>query len=634
MNATRMRHLLCLAGAALLLAAVPLEAASARVMYERALEREQAVRVKLQASKPSKATVAEAHRVVAAWERLAARYPRSGYTDNALWQAASLAADLWGDFGADADRAKAVRLYRELIKGYPTSSLLRRARLELRRLDSSATRRASAEDASDEEDAPSKTSATSGSSSEPDSDEHVIPVPAQSAVRSREVAPPPSAHATAATASNRFATLVDIKRSVVGDLVRVILELDREVSYHDQRIGNPDRVFVDLSGAHVGRDLRRTQSFDAGVVRQLRIGEHDDTTRVVLDIDGAARHSLFALYNPYRLVIDCALPGNSAPQAGAAGASLLADARVAAPPTELPAASAEMSDDSRVEAPGKPPAATAKPKSVLPVRQPAAETTEPAPAPEVIAGTPDTTLRGQFSLSRQLGLGISRIVIDPGHGGHDPGAHGKGITEADLVLDVALRLEKLLLAQRGVEVVMTRRTDVFIPLEERTAIANREGADLFLSIHANASRNRKAHGVETYFLNFASNPDAQSVAARENAASGRTMHSLPEIVRAITINDKLDESRDFATMVQRSMIHSLRTKKRDVRDLGVKRAPFVVLIGAVMPSVLAEISFVTNPQEGKLLKSGAYRQKIAEALLDGIATYQRSVKNVRTAANQ
>jgi N-acetylmuramoyl-L-alanine amidase len=459
-------------------------------------------------------------------------------------------------------------------------------------------------------------------------------VPAPSTVKSRDVAPPP-APATAATTASRFATLVDIKRTVVGDLVRVILELDREVSYHDERIGNPARVFVDLSGAHVGQDLRRNQTFDGGVVRQLRIGEHDDTTRVVLDIDGAARHSLFALYNPYRLVIDCALPGKGTPQTAgtAAPAPLVADARPAALPTAAPTAVSEPAESAaRVGAPAGKPAKTAK--ESLPVRQPVAEATEPAPAPEVVAGTPDTTLRGRFSLSRQLGLGISRIVIDPGHGGHDPGAHGKGLTEADLVLDVALRLEKLLLAQRGVEVVMTRRTDVFIPLEERTAIANREGADLFLSIHANASRNTKAHGVETYFLNFASNPDAQSVAARENAASGRTMHSLPEIVRAITINDKLDESRDFATMVQRSMIRSLKTKNGDLRDLGVKQAPFVVLIGAVMPSVLAEISFVTNPREGKLLKSGAYRQKIAEALLDGIATYQKSVKNVRTAANQ
>ena len=176
---------------------------------------------------------------------------------------------------------------------------------------------------------------------------------------------------------------------------------------------------------------------------------------------------------------------------------------------------------------------------------------------------------------------------------------------------------------------MTRDTDVFVPLEERTAIANREGADLFLSIHANASRNATARGVETYFLNFASNPEAEAVAARENSASTRAMHSLPDIVRAIALNNKLDESRDFADIVQRSMVRRLSTRNKQLRDLGVKQAPFVVLVGASMPSVLAEISFVTHRQEGQLLKSTAYRQQIAEALFDAVVKYQESLKRPR-----
>src|SRR5438309_3513190 len=165
-------------------------------------------------------------------------------------------------------------------------------------------------------------------------------------------------------------------------------------------------------------------------------------------------------------------------------------------------------------------------------------------------------------MARQLGLGVSRIVIDAGHGGHDPGAKGKGVTEAELVLDVALRLEKLLTAVPGVEVILTRRADEFIPLQERTAIANREGADLFLSIHANASRNAQARGVETYFLNFASNLSAAAVAARENAASGQAMGALPDFVKAIALTNKLDESRDFAAQVQRAMIEKLRGTNR------------------------------------------------------------------------
>jgi N-acetylmuramoyl-L-alanine amidase len=250
----------------------------------------------------------------------------------------------------------------------------------------------------------------------------------------------------------------------------------------------------------------------------------------------------------------------------------------------------------------------------------------PAPAPK--------SLPGGFSMARQLGLGVSRIVIDPGHGGHDPGAQGKGVNEAELVLDVALRLEKLLSAVPGVEVILTRRTDEFVPLPERTAIANREGADLFLSIHANASTSAQARGIETYFLNFASNLSAASVAARENAASGQAMGALPDIVKAIALNNKLDESRDFAAQVQHAMMDKLRGQNKTVRDLGVKQAPFVVLIGAAMPSVLAEISFVTNPQEARLLKSGAYRQKIAEALYGAVRKYQTSLKSAMSVAQQ
>jgi N-acetylmuramoyl-L-alanine amidase len=229
-------------------------------------------------------------------------------------------------------------------------------------------------------------------------------------------------------------------------------------------------------------------------------------------------------------------------------------------------------------------------------------------------------------MARQLGLSVSRIVIDPGHGGHDPGAKGKGgVTEAELVLDVSLRLQKLLEKVQGVEVILTRQTNCFVPLQERTAIANREGADLFLSIHANASANDQAHGVETYFLNFANNLGAAAVAARENAASGQTMGALPDFVKAIALNNKRDESRDFAALVQQTMLGRLRLANKSVKNLGVKQAPFVVLIGASMPSVLAEISFVTNPQEAKLLKSNAYRQAIAEALFNAVRKYQTSL---------
>jgi N-acetylmuramoyl-L-alanine amidase len=249
---------------------------------------------------------------------------------------------------------------------------------------------------------------------------------------------------------------------------------------------------------------------------------------------------------------------------------------------------------------------------------------QPAPTAPAVLG------RGEYSIARQLGLGVSRIVIDAGHGGHDPGAQANGISEADLVLDITLRLERLLQQHPGFEVVLTRRTDEFIPLEGRTAIANRENADLFLSIHANSTRQTSVRGVETYFLNFATNPDAEAVAARENATSGKTMGTLPAILNAIALNNKLDESRELASILQTSLVRRLMAQNKSVRDLGVKQAPFVVLIGAGMPSVLAEVSFLTNRSEAALLKQSSYRQHIAQALCDAIVKYQASLKKITT----
>jgi N-acetylmuramoyl-L-alanine amidase len=239
---------------------------------------------------------------------------------------------------------------------------------------------------------------------------------------------------------------------------------------------------------------------------------------------------------------------------------------------------------------------------------------------------PSSNVHGGFSLTRQLGLGASRIVIDAGHGGHDPGAMVGTKTEAAITLDIALRLEKLLARQPGIEVVLTRRTDVFIPLQERTDIANREGADLFISIHVNASVNGRARGIETYLLDFSSTPEAEAVAARENASSLLTMSHLNDLVKRIALTTKVDESRDLAVHVQNSLVRRLRPANLGVKDLGVKRAPFIVLIGASMPSVLVEVAFLTHKQEGRLLASTSYRQRIADSLLDGIRRYQQALK--------
>ncbi|HEY4045800.1 MAG TPA: N-acetylmuramoyl-L-alanine amidase [Acidobacteriaceae bacterium] len=239
------------------------------------------------------------------------------------------------------------------------------------------------------------------------------------------------------------------------------------------------------------------------------------------------------------------------------------------------------------------------------------------------------------SLVRTLGLKIGRIVIDAGHGGHDCGTLGPGgIQEKDVTLDVALRLGKMLKKRLGADVIYTRADDTFIPLQVRTAMANKANADLFISIHANSSSDPSARGVESYYLNFTTSPDALEVAARENAVSDNSIHELSDLVKQITLKDKIEESREFAADVQRSLYSGLEQGNPGLKDRGVKKAPFVVLIGANMPSILAEISFLTNPDDARQLRQPAYRERIADSLYQGVAKYVTGLSGVRLAENR
>ena len=657
-----MRRILILIVASCLAVAAPIHAQTTpKAMYAKLQAREQSARKAIDSGRPADGVRKDVTRVVAGYQSFVGRYPRSSYSDNALWQAAMLSASSYARFHVESDRAQAVTLLKRLSGEYPASPLVRQAKPALARLsgasDPAQSRRAAA-----------------SSPSAPAPSAPVPPAPAPAPARVVTAAPPPTPEppipgpavltTTAAHATGSVASLRAVRRTVLPDVVRIAIELDREVDFNHDRIATPDRVFVDLHGTDVSAGIQPAASFDEGIVKSVRVGPRPNgTTRVVLDLTSAGQYNVFTLYNPFRVVVDLDRTGKAVAPPGVLKASaapsddtvmpatleasrpVTTAAASRAPATPIPTPAAERvvipADETIKPAPpveNMAPGATVAPATApnvevpLPAKHAAGAAAAALPPATVIPAPPSQNLQGRFSLSRQLGLGISRIVIDPGHGGHDPGAQSKGLNEADLVLDVALRLQKLLLKSPGVEVVLTRSTDVFIPLEERTAIANREGADLFLSIHANASRNPTARGVETYFLNFASNTEAEAVAARENSASGQTMHNLPDIVKAITLNNKLDESRDFATLVQRAMVDHLANGNKGVRDLGVKQAPFVVLIGAGMPSVLAEISFVTHQQEGRLLKTGAYRQKIAEALFDGLREYQRSLKNVKAAS--
>jgi len=654
--------------------AVPLagRAPTARERYEAAQKREADARAAVERVAPSASTeelgrvVRPARRVVTEYEGVVRRFPGSGYSDNALLQAAMLSQDLYARFGRAADRVAAQKYFDWLVREYPASPLRRQARTAVRGLG-----------------------AIVPASAKPAPAARPVPV-APAVVPAPRATPPPAAAA---------ATLLAIERAVLESAVRITLALDRETPFSHEVLAGPPRAFVDLFGATVAEPLQDAAlRYDAGAVRQVRVGRRAGAVRVVLDLDGATPVSVFTLYNPYRVVIDAERPADTRraatparPASGPvavptplpAAPAPVAPAPVAAPPvvpvTVDAGAEVRLVDERDADLtprpappevdefapmtalvaaapavgapvpPPPPPAAVVAARTVPapidanPVPEPAlvgsaaaappvsarASAGPAVPAPRVPAANTD----GSFSLARQLGLGISRIVIDAGHGGHDPGTLTSGTNEARLVLDVALRLEKLLVKD-GFDVVLTRRTDTFIPLEQRTAIANREGADLFLSIHANASRDPKARGIEVYYLSFASNPEAEAVAARENATSAGGMHNLPGIVRAIALNNKLDESRDLAAMVQQSLTARLSKTNTGLRSRGVKKAPFVVLIGAQMPSILAEIGFITNRQEVALIKTPAYRQKIAESLQAAVVQYRRSLKRQSAVATR
>ena len=695
-----------------LVAPPQLVAASAKDLYTAALNDERHLRTP--AEDPP--TLAQLRDAIAAFKEVVRQYPRSGYSDNALWQAAGLALLALDCHHQSADRDAGVRFLRMLEHDYPSSSLVPRVadRLEaLRRTDGPVQIRA-------------------------------------------------------------------IRRESLTDVVRVTIELDEEVRYDTDRLERPARMFVDFRGTDAAPLLRdATLAFDDGdMVGEIRLGRHaGQTTRVVLDIEDVDHYSVYPLYNPYRLVVDTvptasmqarrAIPDASRPGAVAGdGESPLRD-RVDDPTTAEGVTSAVEPDDgpavlastggvrqldeppvgpsTRVAAVDPPVADVSPPRlsapdlltvpegwnvrgldptlpSVEPVTPDLVDTGPGTSTPEAVADPepaaavgrdltpPPTTDRtatpvaddelvpltpplrpremvaadtpvfpvstldvlpssraertlqiapspdpadgpvaegalafgdaepqgsietavansdGDFSLGRQLGLGVSRIVIDPGHGGYDPGTQTDELTESALVLDVARRLEARLTAETGIEVILTRRRDAYMPLRARTELANRVGADLFLSIHANAARDRRARGIETYYLDLATDANAQTTAARENAASREGMHDLPKLVQSITLHNKLDESRDLAGMVQRNLIRAVRELHPSALDLGVKQAQFVVLIGANMPSVLAEISFLTNQEDAAFLATDAYRDRIVDALLQSIVEYQRALK--------
>jgi len=394
--------------------------------------------------------------------------------------------------------------------------------------------------------------------------------------------------------------------------VRVVVDLSAEAEFKQGDAKSPDRVFIDIARARLNAGLAgKPLPVQSGLLQQIRVGQNDPSTvRIVLDVGAIGRVTSFALHDPDRLIID--VLGDSTPVPATALRPTVAVEKTTTP---------ESVPESRKVA-------------AAPVREPMTADAKPEPkqpANEMVIVPAKPASNGDRSLVRSLGLKVQRVVIDPGHGGHDTGTVGpSGYTEKELVLDISKRLKELIEKELGAEVVLTRDDDTFIPLETRTAIANQESGDLFVSIHANSSRVRTVRGVETYYLNLTTSREALDVAARENAASEHSIHELQELSKKILLQDKVEESRELARAIQKGMAG----RKNPGMDRGVKHAPFVVLMGANMPSILAEISFISNPQEEKLLKTTDYRQTIAQSLFAGVKSYSESLSGLKTATNR
>jgi N-acetylmuramoyl-L-alanine amidase len=377
------------------------------------------------------------------------------------------------------------------------------------------------------------------------------------------------------------AEIVKLRHFTHPNFTRVVLDIGKLREYTPGELKDPDRIYVDVYQAKLNPLLHgQAISVSADYISQIRISQKTPSTvRVVVDVefDRVQSYRVFHLFDPFRLVIDIySREGPAAPPAGPPDK--------AAPPSK---------------------------KTLPPVKR------------QVDPNDPN--LNGT-SMARQLGLGVRTVVIDPGHGGPRPGSIGRsGLREKDINLAVARALQKLLREKAGLEAILTRESDVDVPLEDRTVIANQKRADLFVSIHTNAHRDRKRGGVETFFLNISPDPSVIELAAAENATSAKNIGEMKTILQKIVQNSKIQESHDLAEAIQRNLVKALAKDLPGIPNLGVKGGPFWVLIGGEMPSVLVEISHLSNAKEEAKLKTQKYRDLAAQGIFDGIMEYVRSL---------
>jgi N-acetylmuramoyl-L-alanine amidase len=449
--------------------------------------------------------------------------------------------------------------------------------------------------------------------------------------------------------SKSQSTVQNLRFWTTSEFTRVIIDMDGDATYENGRLFDPDRVYLDIPNSKLSHDMAsRSYSIKDEMLKQIRVAQNrPDTVRVVLDVSDKTAFSVSELHNPFRIIIDLHIKQiealHESPKQTPVAITEIRPAPATEKFTSMPAMTDSVKSESPAEAQGKSEQAV---RSSL--KQADLTTSQPSkpynPVPSETAGstmkTPPSakhdiltiprqaapTSRGDRSLTRTLGLKVGRIVIDPGHGGHDFGTIGPGgLLEKDIVLSLARSLQKKLQEKLGAEVFLTRDDDTFIPLEDRTAFANQHKADLFISLHANSSRIHSISGVETYYLDFAKNDAQREIAARENATTVNNVRDLEDLIKKIAQADKSTESRELASIIQKNLYAGARQVLPLTQNRGVRSAPFIVLIGANMPSILAEVAFISNPKDERLLGKEATRQNLINALFAGIDGYMKTL---------
>lgn len=546
-------------------------------------------------------------------------YPSSKHVPDAMLRLANLQKDQLGDL------AGAVKTYQEFTKKYPRSTHKREVQEALAELTlMKGTERG---------DQPAKADASTANAPKPVKTDAATPSELKKTLTGGE-----PARLVAVPRVQK------IRTNVTADSTEVIIDLEDSVQYASGRIANPDRIYFDLHAAKLSAAMARANIHVSGdLLTKVRAAQnHSGVVRVVLDVNGVRDYAVSLTKKPTRLVIE--LYPSAAPNKGnvtettrkePAKASSEVTAAAEGGSSDISgsqaAADAQASEETTIKDSPLVPAPKPVPEpSKTSLMRPVSSSAKTKPELVQPVAVPLPTRDGQSTLTRALGLKINRIVIDAGHGGHDTGTIGPtGLMEKDLCLDIALRLGKIIEQKLpGADVVYTRSDDTFIPLEERTNIANEAKADLFISIHANSSPDHGARGVETYYLNMKGTPEAMEVAARENSSSQEGIHDLQDLVKRIARTEKIDESKEFAEDVQDSLSKRIQKTARSERNRGVRKAPFVVLIGADMPSILTEISFLSNPADEQLLKKPDHRQHIAEGVYQGVSAYLQSLNSM------